>query len=91
MLELRMTGKMKQDIKKCKKRGLDMEKLQQVIDTLCSEQPLPERYKDHPLSGEWKDFRECHIENDWLLIYRIFEDELILSATRTGTHSDFGW
>ena len=53
---------------------------------LLNEQPLPPRYKDHPLKGQWKDYREFHIESDWLLICKITDDALILA--RTGTHSD---
>ena len=59
-----------------------------VLDLLASGNPLPENYKDHQLSGSLKDFRECHIEPDWLLMYQVFEGELILSATATGTHAD---
>ena len=71
-----------------KKRGKDMSKLVVVLDLLASGNPLPENYKDHQLSGSLKDFRECHIEPDWLLMYQVFEGELILSATATGTHAD---
>ena len=71
-----------------KKRGKDMSKLVVVLDLLASGNPLPENYKDNQLSGSLKDFRECHIEPDWLLMYQIFEGELILSATATGTHAD---
>jgi mRNA interferase YafQ len=79
---------MKQDFKRMQKRGKNMMLLDAVLRLLVSRQPLPEKYKDHQLKGNLKDFRECHIEPDWLLMYQIFEDELILSATRTGTHSD---
>lgn len=79
---------MKHDAKLMKKRGKDMSKLVVVLDLLASGNPLPENYKDHQLSGSLKDFRECHIEPDWLLMYQIFEGELILSATATGTHAD---
>ena len=65
-----------------------MQKLVEVLELLSSSQILPEKFKDHQLSGNLKDFRECHIENDWLLIYQIFENQLILSATATGTHAD---
>lgn len=79
---------MKHDARLMKKRGKDMSKLVVVLDLLASGNPLPENYKDHQLSGSLKDFRECHIEPDWLLMYQIFEGELILSATATGTHAD---
>ena len=58
------------------------------MDMLANEQPLPEKYKDHALTGDWKGFRECHIQPDWLLIYEINNNELILYLTRTGSHSD---
>ncbi len=79
---------MKHDARLMKKRDKDMSKLVVVLDLLASGNPLPENYKDHQLSGSLKDFRECHIEPDWLLMYQIFEGELILSATATGTHAD---
>ena len=88
MLEIEFTNKMKRDAKLMKKRGKDMSKLTKTLELLAKREILPERYKDHPLSGDLKDFRECHIEPNWLLIYRIFENKLILSASGTGTHSD---
>jgi mRNA interferase YafQ len=89
--ELRITSKMKKDVRKCKKRGLDLDKLKTITDTLCAGIPLAPQHHDHALSGGWVGYRECHIENDWLLIYTINEGELILFASRTGTHADFGW
>ena len=59
-----------------------------MINILADKQPLPEQYKDHQLSGKLSDFRECHIEPDWLLMYQYYDDILILSATATGTHAD---
>ena len=82
------TSRMKRDTKLMQKRGKDMSKLVDVLSILASGKPLPRRNKDHSLSGNLKDFRECHIEPDWLLLYQIFEDKLILSATATGTHAD---
>jgi mRNA interferase YafQ len=79
---------MKRDVKLMKKRGKDISKLTDVLSLLANGESMPPKYRDHQLSGSLSDFRECHIEGDWLLIYRIFEDELILSATATGTHSD---
>jgi len=79
---------MKRDAKRMKKRGKDMNKLTGVLNLLRSQQPMPEQYSDHQLTGNLKDFRECHIEPDWLLVYQIYEDTLILSASGTGTHSD---
>jgi len=62
--------------------------LQNVIDTLAKEQPLPPKFHDHQLSGKLKRFRECHVEPDWLLMYEIRQDMLILSLARLGTHSE---
>ena len=88
MLKIMFTNRMKRDVKRMKKRGKDIEKLTAVLDALARQQPLPERNRDHALSGSLADFRECHIEPDWLLLYQVFEDVLILSATATGTHAD---
>lgn len=79
---------MKHDVKVMKKRGKDMNKLIAVLDKLSKGEPLPPHNRDHQLTGTLSDFRECHIEPDWLLMYQIFNDELILSATATGSHSD---
>ncbi len=79
---------MKRDAKLMKKRGKDMSKLVNILNLLSTGVQLPDENRDHQLTGNLKDFRECHIESDWLLMYRIIEDKLILSATATGTHSD---
>ena len=76
----------RRDVKLAKKRGKDMAKLREVILLLIEGSPLPPRYKDDSLGGDWKHFRDCHIEPDWLLIYKIDGDDLHL--VRTGTHSD---
>ena len=92
MLEIVYTNKMKRDVRLMKKRGKDISKLTNTLSLLASGKPMPEKYCDHQLKGNLADFRECHIEGDWLLIYQIFEGTLILSASGTGTHSDlFGW
>lgn len=78
---------MKRDAKLMKKQNKDMSKLVYILDKLSKGENLPEKNKDHQLKGEWKEFRECHIEPDWLLIYRIEETELILYATATGSHT----
>ncbi|GHV60343.1 addiction module toxin, RelE/StbE family [Campylobacterota bacterium] len=70
------------------KRGYNVLLLKEVIDILLAGETLPVKYKDHSLSGNWAGYRECHITSDWLLIYYKDEAELILIATRTGTHSD---
>lgn len=71
-----------------KKRGKDMEKLVHVLSILASGEQLPIQYRDHSLAGNLQDFRECHIEPDWLLMYQIYEDTLILLATATGSYAD---
>jgi mRNA interferase YafQ len=76
----------RRDVKLAQKRGKDMSKLREVILLLTGGRPLPPRFRDHPLTGDWKHYRDCHIEPDWLLIYKIDGDDLYL--VRTGTHSD---
>ena len=71
-----------------KKRGKELEKLKYVVNELANQRPLDEKYRDHELTGNYRNFRECHIEPDWLLIYRIEKGELTLALVRTGTHSD---
>lgn len=71
-----------------KKRGKDIAKLTQVLTELSIDNVLAPKYKDHQLSGNMSDFRECHIEPDWLLVYRFEKDKLLLIATETGSHSD---
>lgn len=82
------TSQFKKDYKLAIKRGLKMNLLEEVITTLAMGEPLPECNKDHILTGNWIGHRECHIQPDWLLIYRIDEDVLVLTLTRTGSHSD---
>lgn len=88
MYRIEFTNKMKKDAKLMKKRGKDMSKLTDVLDILAAGKLLPPNFKDHQLTGDMKDFRECHIEPDWLLIYQFHDDVLTLTATGTGTHSD---
>ena len=88
MYNIRTSTRFEKDLKRAKRRGYDMALLAAVIRMLASDQALPERYKDHPLTGNYGGCRECHITPDWLLIYEIFENDLILYLTRTGTHSD---
>ena len=88
MLTIRYTTRFKKDFKTVKKRGYDTQQLEEVLEILSSGQPLPLQYNDHTLAGDYKGHRECHITYDWLLIYKIKDDELILKLTRTGTHSD---
>ncbi|MBQ3371743.1 MAG: type II toxin-antitoxin system YafQ family toxin [Oscillospiraceae bacterium] len=88
MLTIRYESTFKKDYKRIVKRGYDVRLLETVIGLLAEEQPLPEKYRDHSLLGEYSGCRECHITPDWLLIYQISRSELILYLTRTGTHSD---
>lgn len=82
------TNQFKKDYKLAMKRGLPIDELDNVIRMLAESDSLPEKYKDHELSGNWKGFRECHVQPNWLLIYYIYDNNLILSLIRTGTHSD---
>ncbi len=88
MLTIRYESAFKKDFKRIVKRGYDVRLLETVISLLAEEKPLPEKYRDHNLSGEFYGCRECHITPDWLLIYQVSQSELILYLTRTGTHSD---
>ena len=90
MLKLAYTGQFKKDFKKAIKRGCDKEKFETVVEYLCKEEPLPQCYEDHPLqnSRNYKNMRECHIEPDWLLVYKVEKDIVTLKLIRTGTHSD---
>ncbi len=85
-MKLNASTKFKKDHKLCRKRGYNLDLLQTVIDTLRIPEPLPEKNKDHILTGNYTGCRECHLLPDWLLIYRINGDELYL--VRTGTHAD---
>lgn len=90
MLRIEFSAQFKREYKLAKKRGRDPQKLADVMKLLQQQKPLPEKYKDHALKNS-KDFinaRECHIEPDWLLVYQIKEDILVLRMLRTGTHSD---
>ena len=86
MLTPRRSGAFRRDVRKAEKRGKDWAKLRTILALLVAGSPLPHRYKDHPLKGDWSGFRDAHIEPDWLLIYRIQGEELQLA--RTGTHAD---
>ena len=88
MFKLQATSKFRKDYKRIKRRGLDISLLQEVLDKLCAGEALGLKYKDHALTGPYQGFRECHIQPDWLLVYAIHENELILVASRTGRHAD---
>ncbi|MDD6858201.1 MAG: type II toxin-antitoxin system YafQ family toxin [Lachnospiraceae bacterium] len=85
--EIKNTTQFKKDYKLAKRRGLDISLLKDIVTKLANGEPLDPKYKDHSLSGNWTGHRECHIQPDWLLIYRYEENVLILTLTRTGTHS----
>ena len=88
MLKIVASNQFKKDLKLAKKRGLNIENLTKVVTILAEEKTLEDKYRDHNLTGNYRGFRECHIEPDWLLIYRIEADELELFLFRTGSHSD---
>jgi mRNA interferase YafQ len=85
-LNIKYTTQFKKDYKKAQKQNKDIEKLKLLIEILLSDTILEEQYKDHNLTGKWKNYRECHITPDWLLIYKKTTDALIL--VRTGSHSE---
>lgn len=86
MLRPEYTSRFKKDLKSVKKSNLNIENLKTVIDLLVKEKPLPQKYYDHPLRGNWKGCRECHIQPDWLLIYQVGNGLIVFE--RTGTHSE---
>lgn len=88
MLDVVLSNRFKKDLKQAARRGYNLDLLDEIVDKLAKREPLPAKNRDHPLSGDYIDFRECHIQSDWLLVYRIDEDELFLFLSRTGTHSD---
>jgi len=85
---VRPTTKFKKDFKKVERQGRDLGKLRVVIEKLANGEKLDERYRDHALTGDFSDCRECHIAPDWLLIYKVEETSVILVLMRTGSHSD---
>lgn len=87
-LDIVWTSRFKKDYKLAIKRHMNIDLLDDIIRTLSRGESLPAKNKDHELMGEWAGHRECHIQPDWLLIYRIEDDILVLTLARTGTHSD---
>lgn len=85
---LTYTGQFKKDLKRCKKRGLNLELLYRVITLLQENGSLPAEYKPHILSGQFSECWECHIKPDWLLVWKQNDEELTLMLLNTGTHSD---
>lgn len=85
---IKYTAQFKRDYKLIRKRKFNIAELQTVIAMLADGKTLPETYRDHALTGAYRNARECHIRPDWLLIYSMSENTLILELMRTGTHSD---
>ncbi len=88
MLDLVTTTQFCKDLKRIRKRGYNLTKLDDILCKLRMEITLHEKYRDHALTGDYSGFRECHIEPDWLIVYAVDKGKLILTASRTGTHSD---
>ena len=86
--EVKFTNQFKKDLKLAKKQNKDLDKLFEVVNTLADGGSLDARYRDHELSGNYKGARECHIEPDWLLVYEIRDEVLVLMLYRLGTHSE---
>ena len=86
--ELVLTGKFKKGLKLAKKRGLNIKLLDDIVEKILNGIPLDEKNRDHELKGKFAGFRECHIQPDWLLLYLIEADVLVLTLVDTGTHSD---
>ena len=86
MLNLVRSTQFKRDVKRAQRRGKNLAKLKPPVTALARQSPLPDRYRDHPLRGNWQGYRELHVEPDWLLIYRVVGNELRL--VRTGSHAD---
>ncbi len=81
-----LSAQFRRDVRLARKRGKDIAKLREILRLLVEGDRLPAKYRDHPLGGEWKQYRDCHIEPDWLLIYKVGGGDLYL--VRTGTHAD---
>lgn len=88
MLTIVRSNRFLKDLRLAKKRGLDLSLLEYVVEKLARQEVLEPKFRDHALSGDYSDFRECHIKPDWLLIYCVDDEELELILFRTGTHSD---
>ena len=88
MYKIEFTTRMKRNVKQMEKRGKNMTKLLDVLKLLEEGNSLPANYRDHALAGKLKGFRECHIEPDWLLMYIVHENVLVIAATATGSHAD---
>lgn len=89
--ELIITNSFKRDYKKMLKRNCDMDLLDDIVNKIQNGEKLDDNNRDHALSGNWAGYRECHIQPDWLLVYKISNEQLILSLIRTGSHSDLNF
>lgn len=88
MYAIRTTVAFKKDIKRLRKQNANIALLESVIDTIASNEPLDAKHNDHALNGNWQGFRDCHVEPDWLLIYRRNEEHRNITLARTGSHSE---
>lgn len=88
MLEIVMSNRFKKDLRLAARRGYNFDLLDEIVNKLTRRELLPEKNKDHALSGDYEGCRECHIAPDWLLVYQVNDRELVLYLMRTGTHSD---
>ena len=88
MLDVVLSNCFKKDLKLAAKRGLDLAELETVVNRLAAQQPLPDKNRNHSLTGDYIGFRECHIRPDWLLVYRVDGEDLVLFLFRTGSHTD---
>lgn len=88
MLEVVLSNRFKKDLKLAARRGMDLRELDAIVERLAAQLPLPDRNRDHALTGDYVGFRECHIRPDWLLVYRVDGEDLLLFLFRTGTHAD---
>lgn len=84
---VKFTNQFKKDLKLAKKQGRDIDRLYAVIEKLADDEPLEQKYRDHDLNGNYKGCRECHVEPDWLLVYEVMDDVLVLMLYRVGSHS----
>ncbi len=88
ILKIRRSTQLKKDLKKAIKQDKNLKTLETVVELVIHGKSLPPKYCDHTLGGRWRGYHECHIEPDWLLIYKITRKELILYLARTGSHSE---
>ena len=91
LYEVKRTSRFKKEYRLAKKRGENMQLLREIIVKLANGETLPDKNRDHALIGDWLGFRECHITGDWLLVYKKDDDVLVLTLTRTGSHSDLSF